>query len=213
MIDETITIYPAQNVKLPATNSKELPEMTDSELVQAVLDGDETAFADIFGRYRRLVVHLVSRFFNCREEIEDLVQQSFTKIYFSLKDFRGEHEKSFSAWISRLTINVCYDELRRRQRRAESVFSDFTEEEQSYFEQISENNSSSSEEILIKRDLADKLLSHLEVKERLAMTLHYGENLSVSEVAEVVGWSESNVKTRLFRCRQSLRKIFGYLSK
>ena len=211
MIDETIKINPVRNVNLSATKLSEPSEITDDELVKLVLAGDEAAFSCIFERYRKLVVHLVSRFFRQRQEVEDIVQQSFTKIYFSLKDFRGGHEKSFSAWASRLTINACYDELRRRRSRAENLFSEFTDEERTHFEQIATENSPNAEKTIVTKDLAEKILSQLDAKERLALTLLHGEEFSVAEVARLVGWSESNVKTRLFRCRNNLRNIFRHL--
>lgn len=213
MIDEAVTINHSLSVELPAAQTAETLPAADEELVKAALNGDEAAFAEIFERYRRLSVHLVSRFFRRRDEIEDIVQQSFTKIYFSLKDFRGGHEKSFSAWLSRLTVNVCYDELRKRQRRAENVFSDFSDEEREILLQIVEENHSNVEKSIASKDLAEKLLAALPAKERVAMTLLYGEDFSVAEVAKIVGWSESNVKTKLFRCRNHLRTIFNNLIK
>ncbi|HVE58704.1 MAG TPA: RNA polymerase sigma factor [Pyrinomonadaceae bacterium] len=211
MIDETIKINPVRNVNLSATKLSEPSEITDDELVKLVLAGDEAAFACLFERYRKLVVHLVSRFFRQRQEIEDIVQQAFTKIYFALKDFRGGHDKSFSAWASRLTVNACYDELRRRRSRAENLFSEFTDEERTCFEQIAAENSPNAEKSLVTKDLAEKVLAQLDAKERLALTLLHGEDFSVAEVARLVGWSESNVKTRLFRCRNNLRNIFRHL--
>lgn len=184
---------------------------TDVLLVKAVLAGDESAFADLFERYRRLVAHLVSRFFNERGEIEEFVQQSFTKIYFSLKDFRGEREKSLSAWLSKITVNVCYDELRRRQRRPENRFDDLSDEENLILERVAQTDSGDAESDLIRRDLAEKLLSKLDASDRLALTLFYAEERSVEEVAELVGWSPSNVKTRLFRARNFLRNVLGKL--
>src|SRR5690349_21424911 len=117
MIDETIKINPIQSVNPSVVKVNAPSEVTDDELVKLVLAGDEAAFARVFDRYRKLVVHHVSRFFRQREEMEDITQQAFTKIYFSLKDFRSGREKSFSSWLSRLTVNACYDELRRRGRR------------------------------------------------------------------------------------------------
>jgi RNA polymerase sigma-70 factor (ECF subfamily) len=213
MIDDTIKINSIQTVNLTSRQTDASAEITDDELVRLVLAGDETAFAAIFERYRKLVIHLVSRFFRQRAEIEDIVQQAFTKIYFSLKDFRGGHEKSFASWASRLTVNACYDELRRRGRRAENTFSDFSEEEREYFEQLVAEDSKNVEKQLVARDLAEKILSGLDARERLALTLLHGEDFSVAEVARVVGWSESNVKTRLFRCRNNLRSIFKHLFK
>jgi RNA polymerase sigma-70 factor, ECF subfamily len=211
MIDESIKINPIQNVNLSALQLDAPSEVADDELVRLVLAGDETAFACIFERYRRLVVHLVSRFFQRREEIEDLTQQAFAKIYFSLKNFRGGHEKSFSSWASRLTINACYDELRRRKIRSENLFSQFSDDDREALERMAAEDSADAEKSLVARDLAAKILSGLDAKERLALTLLHGEDYSVAEVATIVGWSESNVKTRLFRCRNNLRNIFNHL--
>jgi RNA polymerase sigma-70 factor (ECF subfamily) len=211
MIDDTIKINPIRNVNRSAVKVSAPSEFTDDELVKLALAGDETAFAGIFERYRRLVIHLVSRFFRQRAEVEDITQQAFTKIYFSLKDFRGGHEKSFSAWASRLTVNACYDELRRRGRRAENLFSEVSDREREYLEQIATDGAADAEKSLVARDLAEKILSGLDAKERLALTLLHGEDFSVAEVARLTGWSESNVKTRLFRCRNHLRNIFSHL--
>lgn len=186
-------------------------QKTDDLLVKAVLAGDDAAFADLFERYRRLVAHLVSRFFYERGEIEEIVQQSFTKIYFSLKDFRGGREKSLSAWLSKITVNLCYDELRRRQRRPENRFGDLSDDENLTLQRVTQSNIESVENSLIKRDLAEKLLSNLEASDRLALTLFYGEECSVEEVAELVGWTQSNVKTRLFRARNYLRNVLQNL--
>lgn len=205
MIDETITILPFQRVNLPATESI----ATDDELVKSVLAGDETAFELIFERYRRLVVHLVGRFFNQRETVEDISQQAFTKAYFSLKDFRGENEKSLQSWLSRLTVNVCYDELRRRQRKPENLFSDLSDDEFDYVENLAERTSTNEEKVFVNKDLTAKLLAGLEVEDRMAITLYYAEEQTVSEVAEKLGWSESKLKTRLFRTRNYLRNILN----
>ena len=188
------------------------PQKTgDADLVKAVLAGDDAAFTVIFERYRRLVAHLVSRFFHRRDDIEEFVQQSFTKCYFSLKSFRGDRENSLTAWISRLTVNICYDELRRRQRRPVDLFTDLSTDETDFLTRIVQENSISAENSLIAKDLTEKLLARLDAKDRLALTLLHGEDYSVAEVAKLLGWSESNVKTRVFRARNSLRETLSHL--
>lgn len=199
------------NINLDLAKAKSDQPITDAELVQAVLTGDEAAFSVIFERHRRLVVHLVSRFFNRRETVEDIVQQSFTKVYFSLKDFRGGQENSFCAWLSRLTVNVCYDELRRRQRRPENLFTDLSNGEIKYVEGLIEKSSVNNEKAFADKDLTEKLLSGLDAKDRLALTLYHAEELSVAEVAQMVGWTESNVKIRLMRTRNYLRNLLDKL--
>jgi RNA polymerase sigma-70 factor (ECF subfamily) len=184
-------------------------EQTDDALVGAVLAGDEAAFKLIFERYRRLIAHLVSRFFYDRAEVEELMQQSFTKIYFSLDSFQGGREKSFSSWISKITVNQCYNELRRQKRHPENRFGDLTEEEIVTLERaVTKTDSIGAEDSLINRDLSKKLLSKLEAPDRLALTLLYAEEMSIEEVSEILGWSPSNVKTRLFRARNYLRNVF-----
>lgn len=199
------------SINLNTATAKIIEPTTDAELVQAILAGDEAAFNTIFERYRRLVVHLVSRFFNNRETVEDLSQQAFTKIYFSLKDFRGENDKSFSSWLSRLTINVCYDELRKKKRRPENLFAELSNDEIEFVDGISEEGVLDSESDFVNKDLAEKLLSGLEVEDRMVITLYHGEDHSISEVAEMLGWTNSKVKTRLMRTRNYLRKLFDRL--
>ncbi len=206
MTEEAVKLEQLINVRLPSTGEAG----TDEELVRAVLDGDEAAFSEIFERYKRLVVHLVGRFFNRREMVEECSQVVFTKAYFSLKDFRGGQEKSFASWISRVAVNVCYDELRRRQRRPEDLFAELGTAESEYVENIAVGTRD-NENDLVNRELADKLLSALDAKDRLAVTLYHGEQMSVKEVAEAVGWSESNVKVRLMRTRNYLRTLLDRL--
>lgn len=184
---------------------------SDEDLVAAALAGDEEAFEQIFERYRRLVVHLVAKFFAQRELVEELSQQAFTKIYFSLKDFRGGREKSFSSWLSRLTVNVCYDELRRRQRRPEDLFTDLGTDETDFLENLAEGKPFDNENAFETRELAEKLLAGLDPRDRLAVTLYHGEDWSIAEVAKTVGWTESNVKVRLMRTRNYLRSLFDRL--
>jgi RNA polymerase sigma-70 factor (ECF subfamily) len=211
MIEETIKFN--QMLNLQANNTKtEAFEITDAQIVKEILAGDESFFNLLFDKYKRLVVHLIGKFFNQKETVEDITQQVFTKAYFSLKDFRGEQEKSLQSWISRLTVNLCYDELRRRQRKPENLFTDLSDDETEYVQTIAENVSSNNETELINKDLAEKLLSGLEAKDRLALTLYHAEELTVSEVAKMVGWSESNVKTRLMRTRNHLRNLFQRIS-
>ena len=76
-----------------------------------------------------------------------------------------------------------------------------------YIERIVEPNSPDNEKIFADKDLAEKLLSGLDAKDRLALTLFHAEDFSIAEVAEIVGWTESNVKVRLMRTRKYLRNL------
>lgn len=211
MLDEAIKTNLYSDAQFPAIEFTDGTIVSDAQLVENVLAGDETSFAEIFERYKKHVTRVVGRFFRDRGEIEEHVQQAFAKTYFSLKNFRGEQEKSLAAWMTRITVNVCYDEFRRRQRRSQSLFTDMTTEENEYVESIIDNKAATPENVLQNAELANKILSGVEAKDRLALTLVYSQDYSLDEAANMLGITTSNLKSRLFRCRNHLKKRFSHL--
>ncbi len=192
------------------TGGKQADEKSDNELVAAVYAGDQSAFALLFERHKRLVTRLAGRFFQRWEDVEEIIQESFAEAYLALETFRGEYERSFVAWLSRITINVCYQELRRRGRRSESVMSDLSDAEADYLtERLRDERAENAvERRSISRDLAVKLLSRLAPEDRLALMLLNVEELTVAETAALTGWSVSKVKMRTHRARAALQKVF-----
>jgi RNA polymerase sigma-70 factor (ECF subfamily) len=211
MLDEVLTIPLQQEAQIPAIAFSDGTEATDEMLVHAVLDGDEQAFAEIFERYKRVITRVIGRFFRDRSDIEEFVQQAFTKTYFSLDKFRGGRGDSFPAWVTRIAINVCYDEFRRRSRRGESNFSDLDDGEVSFAESVVEKDVIGPDASLAAAELAQRILSSLEPLDRIAMTLVYTEEYSLYDVANILGIPSSTLKSRLFRCRNQLKKKFKYL--
>lgn len=196
------------NVLSPTASTTEPP---DVELVARASAGDEEAFEDLFNRHRRRVALIASRFFRQREQIEEIVQESFTKAYFALSDFTNTQEASFAAWLARIAFNTCYDELRRIKRRPESALGDISEEENAWLkEQMQASGAEADvESATIARDLAGKLLSRLSAEDRLVLVMLDAEGLSVSEIAKLTKWSTSKVKVRAHRARASLRRVLG----
>ncbi len=184
-------------------------EPTDDALVTATRAGDEQAFAQLFERHRRRVARTASRFFTQQEQIEEIVQESFTKAYLSLADFTGAHAASFAAWLAQIAVNACYDELRRTQRRAEQQLDDFNNEEaHALTMQLRAASATQNvEDAAISRDLAAKLLARLSAEDRLVLTLLDAEGLTVAEIAQLTGWSRPKVKVRAHRARAHLRRI------
>jgi len=183
-------------------------ETADDELVRSVLGGDEEAFAILFERHRRLVTRLAYRFFYRREQVEDIVQESFASAYFALKAYRGGQERSFMAWLSRITVRTCYDTL-RQSKRTESVMSELSEDEKNLLaDQLRDSGRGNDiERKAISRDLAAKLLQRLEPDDRLVLTLLSIADLSVVEAAEFTGWSVPKVKMRAHRARKALQRV------
>lgn len=185
-------------------------ELTDDALVKSVRAGDEAAFEKLFERHRGRVARVAARFFTRREQVEEIVQEAFVKAYFALDAYAGAHAASFGAWLTQITVNAAYDELRRARRRPQGAEDTLTEEESREFGSRLDRLASAVPDIetdLVSRDLAAKLLARLDPEDRVVLTLLDAEGLSVAEIAQATGWSASKVKVRAHRARLSLRRV------
>lgn len=184
-----------------------LVEPTDDALVSATVGGDEGAFEQLFERHRRQVARIAGRFFLQREQIEEIIQDAFTKAYFALNTYHGTHAASFKAWLTQIAVNCCYDHLRRARRRPEQAFGDIEESEAQEFAAQLRSPPLDVETRLVSRDLAVKLLSRLSAEDRMVLILLDVEGFSVAEIAEATNWSISKVKVRAHRARANLRRV------
>ena len=202
-MDETV------ETSAPPTEHEAAPD--DAQLVGRAAAGDESAFEELFNRHRRRVALIAGRFFRRREQIEEIIQESFTKAYLALADFSNERETSFASWLARISFNTCYDELRRQKRRPEGSMSEVSEEEAEWLKSQlrAEGVGQDIEAAAVARDLAHKLLARLSPEDRLLLVMLDVEGMSVSEIAEINRWSASKVKVRAHRARASLRKVLG----
>jgi RNA polymerase sigma-70 factor (ECF subfamily) len=175
-----------------------------------ITQANRSAFEELFNRHRRRVALIASRFFKQREQIEEVVQESFMKAYFALPKFSNAQESSFASWLARIAFNACYDELRRRQRRPESELSD-DELLQLKASGASEDRGKNIESAVVERDLAEKLLSRVSAEDRLVLVMLDAEEMPVAEIAKLTGWSVSKVKVRAHRARAALRRTLHKL--
>jgi RNA polymerase sigma-70 factor (ECF subfamily) len=182
---------------------------SDSQLVELVLAGDETAFEQIFDRHKRMVGLVASRYFRRPEQIEDIIQISFAKAFMELSGFRGGHDLSLAGWVARITVNACFDALRSNKRRSEQLSCDMSESELRSLEDIASAVTADAEEIVLQRDLTEKLLARLPVEDRGLLQMLYAEEMSVAEIAELTGWSQSKVKIKAWRARNALRRTLS----
>jgi RNA polymerase sigma-70 factor (ECF subfamily) len=197
-------LQPSQTM---SAGEQEATESRDLALVNQARDGDEAAFEELFNRHRRRVSLIASRFFRQREQIEEIIQESFTKAYFALSDFSNTQDNSFAAWLARIAFNTCYDELRKLKRRPESALSDINEEESGWLRKnlIAEEAGRDIESTTISRDLAAKLLSRLSPEDQFVLVMLDAEGMSVAEIAKLTKWSIPKVKVRAHRARARLR--------
>jgi RNA polymerase sigma-70 factor, ECF subfamily len=182
-------------------------EMTDAQLVENALVGDETAFEQIFDRHKRLVAIVSSRYFRRPEQIEEIIQITFAKAFSELNGFRGMHDRSFPSWIARIAANACFDTLRSRRRKPETLTCDLSDRETESLLELTADTSRHAETSLSNRDLAEKLLARISATDRALLEMMYSEEMSIAEIAELLGVSQANVKIRAWRARHALRKV------
>ncbi|MFL6228627.1 MAG: RNA polymerase sigma factor [Pyrinomonadaceae bacterium] len=169
---------------------------------------DESAFAEIVRRHGARVFRVASRFFRRREQVEEAAQEVFLKAFTQLESFKGEG--SLEGWLTRVATNTCLNLLRSSRRRPETTLADLTEDEGAWLDEhamdaAEAQSQSSVEDKLVAADLAERLLETMSPDDRLVLTLVDGEETPMREVAEMTGWSESNVKVRAFRARRRMR--------
>jgi RNA polymerase sigma-70 factor (ECF subfamily) len=134
------------------THSAEEP--TDDELVEAARSGDEAAFTRLFDRHRRFVARLAGHLFPRYQDVEAVIQDAFTEAFLDLGRYRGGHERSFVAWLGRITVTTSYDALRRARARGEQRTSELGDREIATLNAERRGAGLTAEETVILRDLA-----------------------------------------------------------
>lgn len=182
-------------------------------LVRRVQDRDELAFREIVERYQAKVFSIIYGILRNHNDAEDIAQQVFAKIYFSIRSF--DFRSSLLTWIYKITVNECYDYLRKRKVRKLVYESDFSEEDALRMEnsEIASDHAAPVDEALAQRDYVWKLLEKVSEEDRTLMLLKEVEGYSVEELAQMTGMNENTIKVKLFRARQKLLKAAQRISK
>jgi RNA polymerase sigma-70 factor (ECF subfamily) len=190
------------------------PELPDDLLIELTLSKDQSAFEILVSRHNRRIFSIARHFFRNPETVEDIVQETFAKAFFSLSSYR--RGASFEQWLARIAVNNCYDELRRRKKRSESLITEISEDEESWLESKLAGSAFEIHFNEAERDraaeIARKLLLKLSVEDRLILVLLHGEDNSVKEISQMLGWSEAKVKIRAFRARHAMRRALARLN-
>ncbi|MBI4892153.1 MAG: sigma-70 family RNA polymerase sigma factor [Acidobacteria bacterium] len=183
----------------------------EAELVRRVQARDELAFREIVDRYQSKVFSIIFGILRNRNDAEDIAQQVFTKIYFSIGNF--DFRSSLLTWVYKITVNECYDYLRKKKVRKLVYESDFTDEDSVGMERSEPDRTAPIDTALARRDLVVKLLAKVSEEDRNLMMLKEVEGHSVEELAQMTGMNENTVKVKLFRARQKLLKAAQRLMK
>ncbi len=191
---------PRPAIRVDHKNSEE------AALVKRVQARDELAFREIVERYQSKVFSIIYGILRNHNDAEDIAQQVFAKIYFSIQNF--DFRSSLLTWIYKITVNECYDYLRKKRVRKLVYESDFSEEDALLMENSGAvtEEAPAVDETLARRDLAMKLLSKVSEEDRNLILLKEVEGHSVEELSQMTGMNENTIKVKLFRARQKLVK-------
>ena len=192
----------------PANNSA-VADPTDKELIAEVLEGHTASFEPLVVKYQPRVFALARRYARREDEVEDIVQTVFLKAYKKLSTYRGD--APFEHWLMRTATYTCYDFLRKHQRNREWNATDLSDEENDWLENVGEESSAETDRAAAK-SLVEKLLDGLKPDDRHIITLLELEDKSIKEIAEITGFSESNVKVKAHRAREKMRKLLATLA-
>ncbi|MDQ2711283.1 MAG: sigma-70 family RNA polymerase sigma factor [Acidobacteriota bacterium] len=179
--------------------------LVEPEVIEKARCGDGQAFNGIVLAYRKRILGTISRLIGRPEDVEDVGQEVFVRLYYSLDQLRTA--EVFEPWLYRLTVNAAYDYLRRRKRRAESRMSDLSEQQVLMADSVAGSKQHEDQrEKSRTRELMQSLFLHISEQDRLLLTLKEVEGLSLKELEQIYNVSENALKVRLFRARQRVLK-------
>lgn len=179
--------------------------LVEFDLIQKAQQGDAGAFNQVVSAYRRRILGTISRLIGRPEDVEDVAQEVFIRLYFSLGQLRTA--EVFEPWLYRLTVNASYDYLRKSKRRVESRMADLSEQQVMMADAVAGSRAQTDEsEKRRVRDTVQELLSTVSEDDRILLTLKEVEGLSLKELEKIYNVNENALKVRLFRARQRVLK-------
>jgi len=186
---------------------------TDAELVVAALEGDREAFEKIVARFQGLVFNIAYHYLGRREEVEDLAQEVFLRLFQTLE--RYDTRRPLKHWIGKIAVNRCLDELRKRKIRRLHLASDLGDAGGQGIDQLLEASDTSRPLTELEAEQCLKLLeismNSLTDKDRMAFVLREVEGQGYSELAAMLETSEVAARIRVSRARKRVQEELGRL--
>jgi len=203
----------ARNAEATSTQTmtvrEKLAHLNDSEVVQRFLDGDERAFGELVDRYDTRLVNFVYRTVGDRERAQDLVQETFVRVYRHLHRF--DQTKKFSTWIYTIASNLAKNELRNRSRNPLVLFQTIKKNWDADHRPLEwEDESMRPDDLFRKRHLrevVEKAVQELPEHHRIVFVLRELEGRTYEDIAEITETNLGTVKSRLNRARNNFARI------
>lgn len=182
--------------------------LVEFEQIQKARSGDDGAFNAVVLAYRKRIMGTIARLIGRPEDVEDVAQEVFLRLYYSLDQLRTP--EVFEPWLYRLTVNASYDYLRKQRRRNESRMADLSEQQVLMADAAAGGKVNSDQKHHAKaKELLDSLLGTLSEEDQVLLKLKEVEGLSLKELEKIYRVKENALKVRLFRARQRVLKAFA----
>jgi RNA polymerase sigma-70 factor, ECF subfamily len=182
--------------------------LVDFDLIKRAQKGDGPAFNEVVLAYRKRILGTIARLIARPEDVEDVGQEVFLRLYFSLDQLRSP--EVFEPWLYRLTVNAAYDYLRKQRRRQESRMADLSEQQVMIADAVAGGKLDQEDRRRQQvRETVDALLGSVSEEDRILLTLKEVEGLSLKELEGIYHVNENALKVRLFRARQRVLKSIG----
>ncbi|MBM9615184.1 RNA polymerase sigma factor [Desulfobulbus rhabdoformis] len=181
---------------------------TDAQLIKSILQGKKNDFEILLNRYRNYIWAISSRLLPL-EVVPDITQEIFVEAYRHLDGY--DQRKPLKNWLAGIALHRCRDHWRREYRRKEIPVSGLSQEHQKWVERVCATDGQTNFGSLVQQREAQEILeiglAQLSEKNRLLLILIYFEGFSVKEVAQMLNWSQINVKVRAYRARKQMRTL------
>jgi RNA polymerase sigma-70 factor, ECF subfamily len=178
----------------------------DLRLLTACRAGDAQAFETLFRKYQPYVYNVSLGMLSNNEDAADITQETFLRLHRSIGSFRGD--ACFSTWLYKVAVNLCITELRRRSRGRFQLLEDVSHEDSETSQVETMPGPEAAIEQEESRQTVHRVLGMLPADYRAVIVLRHFQHLAYEEIAEVLGLSLSQVKTRLFRARRMFKERF-----
>ncbi len=181
--------------------------MNDSELIHQILSGNMNAFTFLVKQHQKLVSHLVVRIIQKQEDVQDVCQEVFIKVFKNLKHFKGESK--LSTWIASIAYNTSISYQKKNGKHFYQQAEDGNNQQkiaiENHPQQILEKAEIKS---IIKRKIEE-----LPENYRTVITMYHLQEFSYKEIEEITGLPEGTIKTHLFRARKILKEKLTFVNK
>ena len=174
----------------------------ERRLVIAIIDGDQQSFSRLVASHQGMCARILSRMVGERDQVADLLQETFLAVFRQLHRFR--FESSLRTWVSRVAYTTALQHLRRRRLEMQWMVAVEVPEELGIGDD-GPGPAELSEALQAGRQLG-AALERLTPPQRLIVGLHYLEDFDLAEIEQVTGMARGTIKSHLYRARQTLKQ-------